>query len=118
MVNNDDAGGSYGGRGRQYIWPRNIREPIAEELAHHGLLVPPDSRLPSRWRMSAGGLAVPPIPKFGTTKLELLIRRQWMALPDELKSDPRYSADNQHRWLSILVAERHRTLCWRPQGPG
>ena len=97
MANNDEAGGSSGGRGRQYIWSCNIREPIAEELARHGLLIPPDSRLPSRWRMSAAGLAVSPIPKFGTPKLELLIRRWWMALPDELKADPTYSADDQHR---------------------
>ena len=105
MVNNNEPGGSSAGRGHQYIWPCNLREPIAEELARYGLLVPPDSRLPSRWRMSAGGLAVPPIPKFGTPKLELLIRRRWMALPDELKADPRYSADNQYQWFSILAAE-------------
>ena len=110
MANNDEAGGSSGGRGRQYIWPCNIWEPIAEELARHGLLVPPDSRLPSRWPMSAGGLAVPPIPKFGTPKLELLIRWRWMALPDELKADPRYSSDNQYQWLSILAAKRRRDI--------
>ena len=60
--------------------------------------------------MSAGGLAVPPIPKFGTPKLELLIRRRWMALPEELKADPTYSANDQHRWLSILAAERRRDI--------
>ena len=43
-------------------------------------------------------------------KLELLICRRWMDLPDELKADPRYSADNQHRWLSILAAERRRNI--------
>ena len=53
---------------------------------------------------------MPPIPKFGTPKLELLIRRRWMALLDELKADPRYSADNQHQWLSILAAERRRDI--------
>ena len=46
--------------------------------------------------MIAGILAVPPIPKFGTPKLELLICRRWMTLPDELKADPEYSVDNQH----------------------
>ena len=105
MANNGEASGSSGGQGHQYIWPHNIREPIAEEPARHGFLVPPDSRLPSRWRMSTGGLTVPPIPKFGTPKLEPLIRRRWMALPDELKADPTYFADDQHRWLSILAAE-------------
>ena len=110
MANNDGAGGSSGGRGRQYIWPRNIREPIAEELARHGLLFPPDSWLPSRWRMSVGVLAMPPIPNFGTSKLELLIRRWWMPLPDELKDDPRYSADNQYQWLSILAVEQRHDI--------
>ena len=74
MTNNDDVGGSSGGRARQYIWPRNLWESIAEELACYSLLVPPDSRLPSSWRMSTGGLTMPPIPKFGTPKLELLTR--------------------------------------------
>ena len=53
---------------------------------------------------------MPPIPKFGTPKLELLIRRWWMALPDELKDDPTYSADDQHRRLSILAAERRHDI--------
>ena len=60
--------------------------------------------------MSAGGLAVPSIPKFSMPKLELLIRRRWMALLDELKADPTYSADDQHRWLSILAAERRHDI--------
>ena len=49
-------------------------------------------------------------PQVRTPKLELLIRRRWMALPDELKADPRYSADNQYQWLSILAAERRRDI--------
>ena len=55
--------------------------------------------------MSAGGLAVPPIPKFGRRKLELIIRRWWRALPDELKAEPEYSIDNQYRWLSTLAVD-------------
>ena len=33
-----------------------------------------------------------------------------MTLPDELKADPGYSANNQHQWFSILVAERRRDI--------
>ena len=68
--------------------------------------------------MSASGLAVPSIRKFGTPKLELLIRRRWMALPDELKADPTYSIDDQHWWLSILATEQRRNIgCYAGGGP-
>ena len=69
MANNHEAAGSSGGGGHKYIWPRNLSAPMAEEFARYGLLVPPDSRVPSSWRMSAGGLAVPPIPKVDMLEL-------------------------------------------------
>ena len=40
-----------------------------------------------------------------------------MALSDELKADPRYSTDNQHRWFSIQAAERRHDIgCYAGSG--
>ena len=45
---------AYGGR-------VNVGED-AWELHRYGLLAPSDCRLPKHWAISAGGLAVPPLP--------------------------------------------------------
>ena len=70
---------------------------MADEFGRYGLLVPPDSRLPGHWHISANGLTVSPLPDYGTVKLDLPIHRWWMALPDELKANPEYSIDNHYR---------------------
>ena len=110
MASSHEASGSSGGRGCQYTWPYTLGDLMVQEFASYDLLVPrftaarPLAHHPME---RGGGLAVPPLPEYDVPKLEILIYCRWLALPDELKDDPKYSVDNHGGWLSMLTAERN-----------
>ena len=41
---------------------------------------------------------MPPLPEYDVPELEILIYCRWLALPDELKDDPKYSVEPSARW--------------------
>ena len=59
-TNNWEASSSSGSR---LTSGQTINTDGAWELYRYGLLAPPDCRIPKEWRLSDGGLVVPPIPR-------------------------------------------------------
>jgi hypothetical protein len=62
MAHNSEAGGSRGGRRDNKYQPRSLRLGEAHVLYKNNLLVPPDWRAPSDWKISPDGYLVPPLP--------------------------------------------------------
>jgi hypothetical protein len=115
MSNNDEAGSmSIGrcGRGRgvgaieppaPVLWPRSLTVPLAYQVAAFNLLVPPDCRLPGGWKISTGGLAIPPLPV--GADLENIIHRRHNELSEEDRNDPTFAPDSDI-WPSLLAHKR------------
>ncbi|KAM0878675.1 hypothetical protein ACQ4PT_034720 [Festuca glaucescens] len=78
-----------------------------QTLCEAGLLVPPDWRLPSGWKISAGGYAVPPLP-VGRAYDEYVTWR-WSELTPEARADPTWAEDSQ-MWGPIFAAERDAAI--------
>jgi hypothetical protein len=98
MANNDEAGSMSGGRrgrGRDVgadeppapvLWPRSLTVPRVYHVVAFNLLVPPDYRLPGGWKISIGGLAIPPLPV--GTDLENIIHHRRNKLSEEDAKTP------------------------------
>jgi hypothetical protein len=67
------------------------------------LLRATDTRIPTGWNISAGGLAVPPVPV--GARLEALIYQRRDALSEEERADPSFAA-NSELWPAIFTEER------------
>jgi hypothetical protein len=81
--------------------------PLAYQVAAFNLLVLPDCRLPGGWKISIGGLAIPPLPV--GTDLENVIHRRRNKLLEEDRSDPNFTAESDlypallaKEWLAAI----------------
>ena len=93
--------------------PRTLNKEMAEEFVKYALPVPPDTRLPFGWVISAGGLAVPPVPV--GLALQVLILQRRAALTEEQRGDPLYTAESPY-WLELFDGERQEAIA-RYDGP-
>jgi hypothetical protein len=75
---------------------------LAYDVAAFDLLVPPDCRLLGGWKISASGLAIPPL--LVGIDLENIIHRHRNELSEEDHNDPNFAADSD-LWPAILADE-------------
>ena len=66
---------------------RHNQEPEARLLYEAEYPAPPDMRVPGAWRLSAGGIPVPPVPEGAARRAE--IARLRSSLPLEQRNEPR-----------------------------
>ena len=65
-------------------------------------------RVPGTWRLSAGGIPVPPVP-FGTERAaEITTIRANM--PEQARQQPRYVVDNDALWTAYFERRRAEQL--------
>jgi hypothetical protein len=65
-----------------------------------GYMAPPDFRAPGGWRLSAGGIPIPP-PPMGAT-LNAAIDEVLETMLDEQHADPRFYPDNREAWTAFF----------------
>jgi hypothetical protein len=88
----------------------------AQALWQCGYPVLPGFRLPSGWKLSTGGLPVPPIPT-GSTRQAAIYDHYWGTLTAEEHNDPQWDPDNRHAWSAFFARQREDCLA-AYDGPG
>ena len=83
---------------------RHLQEPEARLLYEADYPAPPDMRGPGSWRLSAGGVPVPPVPEGAARRAE--IARIRSSLTEEQRNEPRYAPDSETLWT--LYFQRRR----------
>ncbi|KAI4990298.1 hypothetical protein ZWY2020_038661 [Hordeum vulgare] len=83
---------------------RHLHEDEARLLYEADYLAPPDMRVPGSWRISAGGVPVPPSPTRADRWAE--IARIWLGLPESSRNLPRYGPDSNAPW-TMYFDRRH-----------
>jgi len=71
---------------------------------------PPDVRAPSRWRLSAGGVPVPPLPIPETPEFHAEIERARASLTAAERALPEYAADNHAAWAAYFGRRQEERL--------
>jgi hypothetical protein len=61
-----------------------------------GYLAPLDFHVPGGWRLSAGGILIPPLPTGAA--LDAAIDEIIEGMSDEQRADPRFYLDNRQAW--------------------
>lgn len=84
------------------VLPHALRVEEASLLTRCGIMVPPDTRLPTGWHLSARGLAVEPVPIVCMTAMSCTLRdfRKILSLAEWSKQH--YTLDSR-RWPEILA---------------
>jgi hypothetical protein len=102
MVHNDEAVGSRGGA-HGWSWPRTINKWPAYELTRYDFMVPPDTRLPGGWNISADDYPVLPLPC--RKEVAYLIKSCRRALSEDDRADLSYGLRSD-LWMMMLANER------------
>lgn len=104
MAFNDEDGAANNG------FPRRSLHAWEGHLLHQaGYPCPPDTRPPGGgWRLSAGGVPIPPPPRGHA--LDVAIEEARMTMTDEERADPRHHPDNYTRWNSFFLRRWEREL--------
>jgi hypothetical protein len=71
-------------------------------------MAPPDFRAPRGWRLSAGGIPIPPPPTGAA--LDTAIDEVLETMSDEQRVDPRFFPDNREPWTSFFRRRYEREL--------
>jgi hypothetical protein len=72
---------------------RYLHEWEARALYEARYMAPPDFRCPGTWRLSAGGIPIPPVPH-GAARQAAIHRHYYEVLTPEERNDPLYDPDN------------------------
>ncbi|KAE8805086.1 Homeobox protein KNOX3 [Hordeum vulgare] len=84
---------------------RHLHESEARLLYEADYPPPPDMWAPGSWRLSAGGVSVPPLPSRVDRRVEIAHIRS--SLSESSRNQPRYAPDsNTRRALEDIVAQR------------
>ena len=83
---------------------RHLQETEARLLYEAEYPAPTDMRVPGAWRLSAGGVPVPPVPEGAARRAE--IARIRSSLTEEQRNEMRYAPDSETLWT--LYFERRR----------
>jgi hypothetical protein len=73
-----------------------------------GYPAPPDFRAPGGWRLSAGGIPIPPPPTGAA--LNAAIDEVIETMSDEQRADPRFYPDNWQAWTAFFRRRYEREL--------
>jgi hypothetical protein len=98
MANNgssDEDGAANNGFGR-----RSLNQWEGRLLYAAGYPAPPDFRAPGGWRLSAGGIPIPPLPTGAA--LDAAIDEIIEGMSDEQRADPRFYPDNYPAWNAFF----------------
>jgi hypothetical protein len=97
----DDAANNGFGRRSLHQWEGRL-------LYAAGYPAPPDFRAPGGWRLSAGGILVPPPPQGAA--LDAAIDKILEGMSDEQRADPRFYPDNYPAWNTFFWRRYEREL--------
>jgi hypothetical protein len=105
MANNgsDDNGAANNGFGR-----RSLHQWEGRLLYAAGYPAPPDFRAPGGWRLSAGGVPIPPPPQGAA--LDAAIDEILEGMSDEQRADPRFYPNNYPAWNAFFRRRYEREL--------
>ena len=87
---------------------RHLQEQEARLLYEAEYSAPPDMRVPRTWRLSAGGVSVPPVPDGVARRAE--IARIRSSLTEEQRNEPRYAADSHGLWTMYFQRRREEQI--------
>jgi hypothetical protein len=73
-----------------------------------GYMAPPDFRAPGGWRLSAGGIPIPPPPTGAA--LNAAIDEVLETMSDEQRAEPRFYPDNREAWTAFFRRRYEREL--------
>jgi hypothetical protein len=99
----DDDGAANNGFGR-----RSLHQWEGRLLYAAGHPAPPDFRVPGGWRLSAGGIPIPPPPTGAA--LDAAIDEIIEGMSDEQRADLRFYPDNYPTWNSFFRRRYERKL--------
>jgi hypothetical protein len=99
----DDDGAANNGFGR-----RSLHQWEGRLLHAAGYMAPPDFRAPGGWRLSAGGIPIPPPPTGAA--LNAAIDEVLETMSDEQRADPRFYLDNREAWTAFFRRRYEREL--------
>jgi hypothetical protein len=71
-------------------------------------MAPPDFRAPGGWRLSTGGIPIPPPPTGAA--LDAAIDEVLETMSDEQRADPRFYPDNRESWTAFFRRRYEREL--------
>jgi hypothetical protein len=91
----DKDGATNNGFGR-----RSLHQWEGRLLHAAGYMAPPDFRAPGGWRLSAGGIPIPPPPTGAT--LDAAIDEVLETMSDEQHTDPRFYPDKREAWMAFF----------------
>jgi hypothetical protein len=98
----DEDGATNNGFGRSlHQWEDRL-------LYAAGYMAPPDFRAPGGWRLSAGGIPIPPPPTGAA--LDAAIDEVIETMSDEQHADPRFYPDNRETWTAFFRRRYEREL--------
>ena len=83
---------------------RSLHEWEAYLLFEVNKPAPPDMRAPGRWKLSAGGVPIPPLPDVTVPANYLAdeVARMWASLTEEQRALPQYAAGNHEAWATYF----------------
>jgi hypothetical protein len=99
----DEDGTTNNGFGR-----RSLHQWEGRLLHAAGYMAPPDFRAPGGWRLSAGGIPIPPPPTGAA--LDAAIDEVLETMSDEQRADPRFYPDNREAWTAFFRRRYEREL--------
>lgn len=103
MAFNGDDGAANNG------FPRRSLQQWEGRLLHQaGYPAPPDTRAPGGWRLSAGGVPIPPPPQGDA--LDVAIEEIRDTMSEEQRADPRFFPDNYDAWNAFFQRRHQREL--------
>lgn len=103
------------GAARNGFGRRHLHEDEARLLFEAEYPTPPDMRAPGAWRLSAGGVPVPPVPTGAERRAE--IARIRSSLSEEHRRQPRYAPDSATLWTAYFERRREEQLASTNGGP-
>ena len=83
---------------------RHLHEDEARLLYEADYPAPPNMRVPDTWKLSVGGVPVPPVPEGAAWRAN--IARIRSSLPEEQRNEPRYAADSHTLWTMFFERRR------------
>jgi hypothetical protein len=90
-----------------------------EERALHEAryMAPPDFRCPNIWRLSAGGIPIPPVPH-SAVRQAAIHRHYYEVLTPEERNNPLWDPDNKDQWMAFITEHQNAELAhYEGNGP-
>ena len=89
----------------------------AEALCASNYPCPPGYDVPAGWRLSTGGVPVPPVPQ-GLARRAAITNHYYLELTPEQRMDPRWHPDYRPTWDAFFINRRERALArYEDNGP-